>query len=266
MTSNCAIQLLNQCQNNPNNCPCKNTCYNPNVSALIFQFPNIPNKKKIMLISESPYNFPGKCRYTGKDANDVNEFIQNHFQRGLDKAAQKYGNPPRNRNICPQHIYEFIYLTFYKIFQNTSNQQNWAREFLDRIYWTHLGKRRSGNQNKNKSIFWRCFDLLSEEIKNFQPHVIIIIQLNLFKKLIPQNIFNFCPTIYDIIRYYTNSSNLIINCNLCNLNLPGSPKNVKVEVIFIPNPSKANNRYKPTFYQQLQPQIQNTFNYIDQII
>ncbi|MEO0088098.1 MAG: hypothetical protein ABIK77_02045 [candidate division WOR-3 bacterium] len=260
MISNYTIQLLNQCQNNPNTCPCNNPCYNPNVPALIFQFPIVTNnKKKIMLISESPYNFPGKSKYTKRVANNVNEFITEHLQHGLQNTSSKYNSQRSYGTPC--NIFEFIYHTFYRVFSNPS-QPN-PNKFLKRIYWTHLWKRTF--RNKPKPSFCACFCLFINEIIYFQPDIIIILQTNLFKELInPQDLYGFFgspePNINKIIQSYTTKNDLIIKCHL---NISTFQK--QIDVIFIPNPSPKN-AWKQRFYGQLQQQIQNTFNYIDQII
>ena len=124
-----------------------------------------------MLISESPYNFPNNT------ATTVPQFIINHLQCNLIKAFNKFTINPTNPASMPNNIFEFIYLTFLPIFQRTQYQnQNWANEFLNRIYWTHYGKRTPKLPQGgmvSKSRFKQCFPLLKEEICAIDPDLII---------------------------------------------------------------------------------------------
>lgn len=125
------------------------------------------DKYKIVLITESPYNFPGcpihyedksecekeKCEYW---AENINEFISKHLQKyglnryndWIDIVEKILKKIKKGVSIIPWHLYmpydifDFIFYTFFPIFKREeNNKENWGDTFINKIYWTHVAKR-----------------------------------------------------------------------------------------------------------------------------
>lgn len=231
---------LEKCINNKNSvCPItKSDCYNPNGVSLIFrntlQSPKFL-EKKIILISDAPYNFPGSPNgYPNLNAQTVNEFIRLHFQQyGLERASARRGqNLPLSECVAkPSEIFDFIYLTFHPIFKNALKSQ-WAQEFVERIYWTSYCKR----SYKQTEMPNSCVELLKKEIELLQPNLII----SVMKKGSYPVIFR---ETYDNLELKQNKAKGIFkwtfNCG-----------NSTTDMAIFPNPSGANAKMKGEFYNQ----------------
>lgn len=182
---------LDKCIKNKNNiCPVTHKfCYASDGVSLIFKN-TLQNPKflakKIVLISDAPYNFPGcPSGYPNLNANTVDEFIQLHLQDyGLNRAGGKRGMI-LSVNQCidkPSEIFDFIYLTFHPIFKDTPKHQ-WAQEFVERIYWTRFCKRSYGAGKMPDA----CVGLLKKEIALIQPNLIIsVMKKGAFLKFLAQ--------------------------------------------------------------------------------
>lgn len=233
---------LNKCINNKSEfCPItRKECYAKGGVSLIFkntlQNPKFL-KKKIIFISDAPYNFPGSpSGYPNLNANTVGGFIQLHLQDyGLNRAGRKRGMN-LSVNQCadkPSEIFDFIYLTFHPIFKYTPKHQ-WAQEFVDRIYWTSFCKRSYGAGKMPDA----CAELLKKEIALIQPGLII----SVMKKGAYPEIFG---TTYDDLEANQQNANGVFQFAFTT---DGS--RITIDLAVFPNPSGANAKMKVPFYSQ----------------
>lgn len=199
--------------------------------------------KKIIMISEAPYNFPGYPKNALEYLTcSTEEFKEKHFLKyGLLRKQENYlenlnfqklkdlhySKAKENENIkFPKDIFSFIFLTFEPLFQNTP-PKNWIENFFNKIYWTHFYKR-----NFNPPY---CVNLLKKEIIVIQPYLIV--------SCLPKKPFEelFEKKIDEVLKEQERK----INENDF-LKLKIDEK--EYDTVIFPNPSPANNRKKKEFY------------------
>ncbi|MEO0088385.1 MAG: hypothetical protein ABIK77_07680 [candidate division WOR-3 bacterium] len=187
------------CPNNQQECIIKKE--NNVATPLIFEntFKSFADKNKgkykIVLVTESPYNFPGcpihkskcendKCEYW---VNDVDEFIRRHLAKfGFGRFGAYFPDKEETQNHIPWNIFSFIFYIFYPIFKHISQRfygcsENdirilWAYSFVNKVYWTHVAKRSlKGLDKKNKKkVIKQCIPVLKEELEAIKPNLIIV--------------------------------------------------------------------------------------------
>jgi hypothetical protein len=137
-------------------------CYAPTQPALLF---STSEKTDIMLISESPYNYPNE------EVKSSDDFTRVELDCRLKMAARN-GKPPES---APKDIFEFIYHVFRPIFQ--ADQQGWPDRLLRNVYWTHVGKKsfKGLSTRRRSECASQCASrLLIQELQAIEPKLLII--------------------------------------------------------------------------------------------
>lgn len=293
---------LKECQKvnkNNKNCPFNNNqiCFafdqklitTPVETPLIFlntfeNFIKQQNKYKIVLITESPYNFPGcpihedKNRCCGCYAENVNKFIENHLgEYGLRRFREwTYLEEDEISKHFPYNIFEFIFYTFYPIFYKHYYKDEilWAKEFINRIYWTHVAKRslkefkkmkNKDNKDKDKKdkeaeAVRRCILSLKEELEVIQPDLIIVATRYFWKH------FGICKELNKILEKQEKKEDFLDFYEVIDFKKLILCKNSKI--VAFPNPSPGstkkyefyNKEYVPRLIKKIHTEINNNWN------
>jgi hypothetical protein len=139
-------------------------CYRAGVNALFF---DTSRTTVIMLISESPYNFPERAVKRSED------FVRHVLQPRLETYPRSDVLKSESK---PRDIFEFIYNTFKPIF-DAKPKKNWADAFLSAVYWTHVGKKtfKSYSTQQRTKYGRQCArQLLLQELQVIRPTIVII--------------------------------------------------------------------------------------------
>jgi hypothetical protein len=153
-------------------CP-EGKCYRPGEKGLFF---DTSETTDIVLISESPYNYPKE------GVNSSEDFKNKELQPRLERNGSDVAPPPAGK---PKDIFEFIYNTFWPVFKGNP-KQSWADAFLESVYWTHVGKKsfkgeviqgefKPYSPSERKRYGEQCArQLLLRELQAIQPRMVII--------------------------------------------------------------------------------------------
>jgi len=132
-------------------CAC-NQCYTSKASLI---FP--PFRQKIVLISESPFNFPNECKTLG-------DFLEKDF---LESVRRKSGS------IIPANIFDFLYRTFKPVFSDSPTTRD-VGKFLRCVYWTHAAKKSLKDLSGNRREYAeKCSETTFRELKEIHPKLIV---------------------------------------------------------------------------------------------
>jgi len=144
-------------------CVCEK-CYKEKATPLIFP---VLEQQKVILISESPYNFPPpeiierrKFHWTKYFKQDLECFI--YCELG------PYLISPRSQGV-PENIFDFISLIFYPLLKECETKEHGIRIFLDNVYWTHMAKKSLKNIKNKDSATRKCISSLCKEFEKVLP-------------------------------------------------------------------------------------------------
>jgi len=212
-------------------CSCRCCPFPQVLPPLIF-----PNRgQKIMLVTESPYNYPSYK----KKVRDPVDFINKELKPFFDKSKS---TSTTSHELEPENIFDFIVKTF-----NVLD----VDEFLDKVYWTHVVKKSlkcidlfgfSESQAADS-----CFHSLIKEINILQPKIIVIATrlatCKLFDKGLKECFYRQCESIGEKDRLPTYRE-------LISSKVQDKLRYKDVKVAIFPNPSPRNNKWKKELYSR----------------
>jgi len=225
-------------------CVCGNECYAPNLTPLIFP----PLRQKILLISESPYNFPrkkgdphveewGECKSLG-------EFLEKDLLRNLRDRATK-----EDKWRAPSDIFDFLYLTFRPVFSSSVEEEDVAK-LLRCVYWTHAAKRSLRNfkgYEKYKAAR-KCRAATVRELAEISPEKIVVASSVALKVLFGKTYGQSSKKQGEKLEKRGELLTLGELASEASLRDLGLQDLRDCEVAVFPNPSRANGGRKSRFY------------------
>jgi hypothetical protein len=131
-------------------------CYKPNDPTLVY---SAGEKADVVLISESPYNFPKEIKpYT----------LEDHM-RGLSAVLTKVRDEGQDARI-----HEFIFRTFTPLFESRLADMGVA--FSEKVYWTHAAKKSLKCVKNRMKAARKCAEkLVIEELAAIEPKLLVIV-------------------------------------------------------------------------------------------
>jgi hypothetical protein len=106
-----------------------------------------PLGQRIVLITESPYNFPRE------DCKTLRDFLEKDFWgsiKRIQEAEERERRVEKERLRMPHDIFDFIYSTFNPVFSKSLKEENVER-FVKRVYWTHAAKKSLKGYSKSNA-------------------------------------------------------------------------------------------------------------------
>mgnify|MGYP001027439144 CR=1 FL=1 len=133
-------------------------CYKPNDPTLVY---GAGEKADVVLISESPYNFP----------NEIKSFTVEDHMRDLSTILARVRNEGHDARI-----HEFIFCTFRPLFDTEG--EDMAALFAESVYWTHAAKKsfKSVDSSERLEAAMKCAEkLIIEELASIEPKLLITV-------------------------------------------------------------------------------------------
>jgi hypothetical protein len=208
-------------------------------------FPNYD--QKIVLITESPYNYPTDKIKKTKD------FIEKTFLKKINNSAKNLTEESIFK--APKNVFDFILKTFRPLFKSVTKIKSKSPicleeiyNFFMKIYWTHAAKKTPIiNGGKLRNAYLLCKPTFHVELLEFQPRLIIIASSIALKAIFHNRVKYTKLFEKQLKKIREEKLPIITDYKLENKKLEEKFSNSKV-VIF-PNPSPVNGYWKKKAYE-----------------